>query len=165
MDAWTRFARRAGRAPRLASRLAPLLVPLGLLAGPAACSGGRERATASDGAAAAERAALDLGQTYTGWLYRDEHARLWDRFGPEMRRAFGTEDSLRLYLTQTLAGLGAERGTPTERVDREDSTRVYTRVAAFERAPNPMMLQWTLAPSGTITGFFLRPAPRAGAAP
>ena len=36
---------------------------------------------------------------------------------------------------------------------------VYTRLASFERAPNPVLLQWTLARDGRVTGFVVRPAP------
>ena len=42
---------------------------------------------------------------------------------------------------------------------------MYTRLASFERAPNQVLLQWTLARDGKVTGFVVGPATEAPAAP
>jgi hypothetical protein len=47
-------------------------------------------------------------------------------------------------------------------VSEEDSVTVYTRLASFERARTPVMLQWTLARDGLVTGFVVGPAPSDG---
>jgi hypothetical protein len=142
--------------------LSTFVLALPLVGGAAGC---RRADEAADGeghvelGAAAGEASRELGRTYTAWLEKGDHGRLWGRFGPEMRRAFGTPDSLRTYLDRTVAALGPERGSAQESLQTSDTVRVYTRVASFEKSARPMMLQWTLDRRGMITGFFLRPQP------
>ncbi len=98
------------------------------------------------------------GRTYTTWFYQRDFAPLWARFSPEMKQTFPTPDALASFAGATVNGLGAERGAPEERLSRQDSLTVYSRVATFERSAHRMLLQWTLTPDGTVTGFMLRPA-------
>jgi hypothetical protein len=107
--------------------------------------------------AAPEPDAEANGRQYTQWFYGQDFDRLWERFSPEMKQTFPTAAELATFAGATVAELGAERGTPTERVMEEESVTVYTRLASFERAPNPVLLQWTLARDGKVTGFVLRP--------
>jgi len=121
-------------------------------------------------AGACERAAPEAdaeanGRQYTQWFYSQEFDRLWERFSPEMKETFPTAGELARFAGATVAELGAERGTPTERVIEEDSVTVYTRLASFERAPNQVLLQWTLARDGKVTGFVVGPATEDSAAP
>jgi hypothetical protein len=107
--------------------------------------------------AAPEPDAEANGRQYTQWFYGQEFDRLWERFSPEMKETFPTAAELATFAGATVSELGAERGTPTERVMEEESVTVYTRLASFERAPNPVVLQWTLARDGKVTGFVVRP--------
>ena len=112
---------------------------------------------------ACERAAPEAdaeanGRQYTQWFYGQEFDQLWERFSPEMKQTFPTAAELARFAGTTAAQLGAERGTPTERVFEEESVTVYTRLASFERAPQPVLLQWTLARDGRVTGFVVRPS-------
>jgi hypothetical protein len=112
---------------------------------------------------ACERAAPEAdaeanGRQYTQWFYGQDFDRLWERFSPEMKQTFPTAAELARFAGTTVAELGAERGTPTERVYEEESVTVYTRLASFERAPQPVLLQWTLARDGRVTGFVVRAA-------
>jgi hypothetical protein len=121
-------------------------------------------------AGACERAAPEAdaeanGRQYTQWFYGQEFDRLWERFSPEMKQTFPTAGELARFAGATVAELGAELGTPTERVIEEESVTVYTRLASFERAPNQVLLQWTLARDGKVTGFVVGPATGDSAAP
>lgn len=107
--------------------------------------------------AAPEPDAEANGRQYTQWFYGQDFDRLWERFSPEMKQTFPTAAELATFAGATVAELGAERGTPTERVIEEESVTVYTRLASFERAPNPVLLQWTLARDGKVTGFVVQP--------
>lgn len=105
-----------------------------------------------------DRSPLALGGRYTEWFYAGDTARLWARFAPELRTAFGTPDSLATYRDRTLERLGTEQGTPDVAVEPAGDTSIYTRTAAFSRAQGRMVLEWSLAPDGTITGLYLAPA-------
>jgi hypothetical protein len=129
---------------------------------PAAEAGAR----AAEGGTDASGTPTELGRTYSAWLVAGDHARLWSRFGPELRQDFGNEDSLRRYISETVTALGAEQGEARERLDEAiDTVQVYSRVVRFARAPQPMMVQWSLTRDGAISGFMLRPAPERDSAP
>ena len=116
-------------------------------------------AFACAGEAPSDASPMALGQTYTDWFYAGEVDQLWGRFTPELQSAFGARDSLRVYRERTVGELGPETGAPREAVSDAGSTQVYARVADFERAPDPMLLEWAIDSSGAISGFVLRPAP------
>jgi hypothetical protein len=120
-------------------------------------------ALACGGDAPSERSPMALGQTYTDWFYGGRTAELWERFTPELQDAFGAIDSLAAYRERTIAELGRETGAPREAVTQADRMQVYARVADFERAADPMLLEWAIDSVGEISGFVLRPAPPAGA--
>lgn len=102
---------------------------------------------------------MALGQTYTDWFYSGRVGELWGRFTPELQGAFGAEDSLRLYRERTVGELGRETSAPREAVSDAGRVRVYARISEFERAPDPMLLEWAIDSAGAISGFVLRPAP------
>lgn len=116
------------------------------------------------GDAPADTSPMALGQTYTDWFYSGRVDELWGRFTPELRSAFGTQDSLRVYRERTVGELGRETGAPREAVSETGETQVYARVSDFERAPDPMLLEWAIDSIGAISGFVLRPAPAGAAA-
>lgn len=100
---------------------------------------------------------LEQGRTYTTWLYERRYQQLWDRFSPEMRQTFKNAGDLAGFAGTAIEQLGTEQGTPTEQVTDDASVRVYTRTAAFDRAPGPVVIQWSLAEDGQVTGFVVRP--------
>jgi hypothetical protein len=116
------------------------------------------------GEAPADTSPMALGQTYTDWFYSGQVDELWRRFTPELQSAFGAQDSLRLYRERTIVELGRETGAPREAVSETGRTQVYARVADFELAPDPMLLEWAIDSTGAISGFVLRPAPAEAAA-
>jgi hypothetical protein len=107
----------------------------------------------------ADAVAASQGREYTRWFYDREFDKLWAKFSPEMRRTFATPAELATLAGRTVEGFGAEQGGAVESVTREDSVRVYTRKSRFERSPDSVMVQWTVRPDGTVTGFVIRPAP------
>ena len=104
---------------------------------------------------------MEQGRTYTAWLYESQYQKLWDRFSPEMRQTFGSAADLASFAGQAVQRLGAERGSVNEQVSDQEPFRVYTRTASFNRARDPMLIQWSLAENGQVAGLVVRPAPRA----
>jgi hypothetical protein len=125
-----------------------LSLPLLLVA--AACAPRGDRAPDS---------ALEQGRTYTGWLYGSQYEKLWDRFSPEMRQTFGSVADLASFAGRAVSRLGAERETVDEQVAGATPFRVYSRTASFRNASRPMLIQWSLADDGVVTGFVVRPVP------
>jgi hypothetical protein len=103
--------------------------------------------------------AVEQGREYTRLLYARDYDRLWGRFSPDMRRTFATAADLSAFAERTVDVLGPERGAVEEKVTQQDGVQVYSRTAAFEKAPGRVLVQWTLADSGIVTGFFIRPDP------
>ena len=46
-----------------------------------------------------------------------------------------------------------------ERVDEVAPFLVYQRTASFDTSRRPMLIEWSLAKDGAVTGFVLRPVP------
>ena len=107
----------------------------------------------------ASRAPMEQGRLYTAWLYGSQFDKLWDRFSPEMRQTFGSVSDLASFAGRAVSRLGREHGVVDERVERASASQVYSRTASFDRARHPMLLEWSLAPDGQVTGLVLRPAP------
>lgn len=105
-----------------------------------------------------DRMARQQGRTYTEWFYGRDFSRLWARFSPEMKRTFASPDELAAFAGRTVEQLGAEQGAPEEQLSHADSLVVYTRTASHAGSGSRMLLQWTMTPDGTVTGFVLRPS-------
>jgi hypothetical protein len=105
-----------------------------------------------------ETESLQQGRMYTTWLYGSEYNKLWDRFSPEMRQSFGSVGDLASFASRALKSLGAERKVVDERVEQAEPYRVYTRNASFNKAIHPMLIEWSLAKDGAVTGLVVRPA-------
>ena len=101
---------------------------------------------------------LEQGRIYTSWLYQSQYQKLWDRFSPEMRQTFGSVTDLASFAGHAVQRLGAEHGSVDEHVANEKPYRVYTRTASFKRARDPVLIQWSLADDGQVTGLVVRPA-------
>lgn len=103
---------------------------------------------------------VEQGRLYTAWLYGSEYDKLWDRFSPEMRQTFGSVTDLASFAGGALKELGGERSIVDESVKEADPFLVYSRAASFNNAEQPMLIEWSLARDGAVTGFVVRPAPR-----
>jgi hypothetical protein len=104
-----------------------------------------------------DRHLMEQGRLYTNWLYGNEYQKLWDRFSPEMRQTFGSVTDLASFLGRAVTRLGAEKGVVDERVESSDALRVYRRAAAFDKSQQRMLIEWSVAKDGAVTGLVMRP--------
>ncbi len=100
---------------------------------------------------------MEQGRLYTNWLYGNEYDKLWDRFSPEMRQTFGSVTDLASFLGRAVTRLGSEKGAVDERVERSEALRVYRRAASFDKSSRRMLIEWSLAQDGDVTGLVMRP--------
>jgi hypothetical protein len=103
-------------------------------------------------------ATMEQGRTYTNWLYGREYGKLWERMTPEMQRVFGSASELGQFAGKAVTRLGQERRTVEEDVVDARAERVYSRTSSFDAVPRPMLIQWTLTDSGSVSGLVVRPA-------
>lgn len=101
---------------------------------------------------------LQQGRTYTAWLYGSEYDKLWERFSPEMRQTFGSVSDLASFASRAVKNLGTERGSVDEKMKKAEPFRVYSRSASFDKASDRMLIEWSLAEDGAVTGLVVRPA-------
>lgn len=102
---------------------------------------------------------VQQGRLYTSWLYGSEYNKLWGRFSPEMRQTFGSVGELASFAGQAFTHLGTELRVVDERVMEADPFLVYTRAASFNKSQHPILIEWSLARDGEVTGLVVRPAP------
>lgn len=114
----------------------------------AACAPGQERS---------EQFLMEQGRLYTIWLYGSEYDKLWDRFSPDMRQTFGSVGDLASFAGRAVGRLGRERGAVDERVESLEPLRIYRRTARFDKAAQPMRIEWSLDRDGEVTGLLLAP--------
>jgi hypothetical protein len=105
------------------------------------------------------RTPLEQGRLYTSWLYENQYQKLWDRFSPEMRQSFGSVTDLASFAGHAVTRLGPERRALNERVDDAAPQRIYQRTASFDTSQRPMLIEWSLAGDGAVTGLVVRPVP------
>ena len=105
------------------------------------------------------RTGLEQGRLYTTWLYDNQYQKLWDRFSPEMRQTFGSVADLASFAGRAVTRLGPERRALNERVDDAAPFRIYQRTASFDTSRRPMLIEWSLARDGAVTGLVVRPVP------
>jgi hypothetical protein len=101
---------------------------------------------------------IEEGRTYTTWLYESEYNKLWDRFSPEMRQTFGSVADLATFASRAVKHLGEEQGRVDEQVNDVAPYKVYSRRASFDKSPQQMLIEWSLAEDGAVTGLVVRPA-------
>ncbi|CAN5876972.1 hypothetical protein BH24GEM1_BH24GEM1_09970 [soil metagenome] len=101
---------------------------------------------------------LAQGRQYTAWLYGSQYQKLWDRFSPDMRQTFGSVTDLASFAGHAVTRLGRERGQVNEKIETETPLKIYSRVSTFDRSNHKMLLEWTMAEDGAVTGLLLRPA-------
>jgi hypothetical protein len=126
-----------------AQRSALLLIVLA-----AACSGAAGRSDSSP---------IKEGRRYTAWLYGSEYQKLWERFSPEMQQTFGSVTDLASFASRAVKNLGVEQGKVDEKVEDAEPFRVYSRSASFDRSRHRMLIEWSLAKDGAVTGLVVRP--------
>lgn len=102
---------------------------------------------------------VQQGRQYTAWLYGNEYNKLWDRFSPEMRQTFGSVADLASFASRAVTHLGPERKLLDESVQDADPLVVYTRDASFDKSSQRMLIEWSLAKDGEVTGLVVRPSP------
>ena len=100
---------------------------------------------------------LHEGRTYTAWLYGSEYEKLWERFSPEMRQTFGSVTELANFASRAVKHLGVEQGKVDETVNHAEPFKVYRRSASFAKSPQRMLIEWSLADDGAVTGLVVRP--------
>jgi hypothetical protein len=100
---------------------------------------------------------LQQGRLYTAWLYGSQYEKLWDRFSPDMRQTFGSVADLASFAGRTVTRLGAEKRVVDERVDVTQPFPVYSRAASFDKSRHRMLIEWSLAKNGDVTGLVVRP--------
>jgi hypothetical protein len=100
---------------------------------------------------------LEQGRLYTTWLYGSQYEKLWDRFSPDMRQTFGSVSDLATFAGRAVTRLGREQGAVDEKVETGSQNRIYSRTATFDRSRHKMLLEWSLAEDGAVTGLVLRP--------
>jgi hypothetical protein len=100
---------------------------------------------------------MQEGRTYTAWLYSSEYRKLWDRFSPDMQQTFGSVAELATFASRAVKNLGVERGGVQEKVEEVEPFRVYSRSASFDKARHRMLIEWSLAKDGAVTGLVVRP--------
>jgi hypothetical protein len=100
---------------------------------------------------------MQEGRTYTAWLYGSEYRKLWERFSPEMQQTFGSVADLASFASRAVKNLGVERGKVAEKVQDAEPFRVYSRSASFEKSRHRMLIEWSLAKDGAVTGLVVRP--------
>jgi hypothetical protein len=105
-----------------------------------------------------DQKSIQEGRTYTAWLYGSEYQKLWERFSPEMRQTFGSVTDLASFASRALKHLGVEQGNVDEQVNVAEPYRVYTRSASFDKSRHRMLIEWSLADDGAVTGLVVRPA-------
>jgi hypothetical protein len=100
---------------------------------------------------------MQQGRMYTAWLYGNEYSKLWERFSPEMQQTFGSVGELASFASRAVRRLGTEHGKVDERVEKADPYLVYTRSASFNKSNHRMLIEWSLAQDGAVTGLVVRP--------
>jgi hypothetical protein len=101
---------------------------------------------------------MQQGRMYTAWLYGNEYNKLWERFSPDMQQTFGSVSELASFASRAVRRLGTEHGKVDERVEEVDPYRVYTRSASFNKSSHRMLIEWSVAKDGAVTGLVVRPA-------
>lgn len=84
---------------------------------------------------------------------------VWARFGPAMKSALGSAETLKSFSDQVKGQLGQEESVLSENVEFIDGMAVYQRIGRWSGAPMPIVVQWAIAADGRVEGFHISPAP------
>lgn len=121
-----------------------------------ACAGPWSRAAVEGNT---DNGTLEWGRQLTEAFFAGDLRPLWNRMNLEMQGAAGgSVEEFRSFRAEVAELVGEEREVLHEEVLRDQELDVYRRVAAFDKAPEPMVVQWGLDENGAIADFFIRPA-------
>ena len=112
-------------------------------------------------AAGQDGSALQRGRELTRLFYDAKLDSLWEEFAPAMKESFGGPERLKAFREQVDRQVGREVSVFSEKADSVGSTTVYERISRFEKPPIPVLVQWSLAPGGTVVGFLVTVAKEA----
>ena len=76
-----------------------------------------------------------------------------------MQQTFGSVADLASFAGRAVTRLGPERWAIDERVDDAAPFQIYQRTASFDTSRRPMLIEWSLARDGAVTGLVVRPKP------
>ena len=107
---------------------------------------------------------LERGREMTGLFLQGKIGAVWQRMGPVMQQALGSEARLQAFREQVGAQLGEETEVLEERTQRIQGADVYLRIGRWTRVER-IQVQWAFDEAGRVVGFFVRPdaAPRTAA--
>ena len=63
------------------------------------------------------------------------------------------------FAGRAVTRLGREKSAIDERVSTEAPFQIYQRTASFNRSRHRMLIEWSLAKNGEVTGLVVRPVP------
>ncbi len=100
---------------------------------------------------------LKAVRTFTEMFYRGDLAALYARFSDEMKKSFSREqlDAMRKRVQDSY---GKEAKVLGEDSQTKGDFRRFVRWARFDRYEGVIEVEWILRKSGSIAGFFVRPA-------
>lgn len=101
--------------------------------------------------------AVATGSQLTEMFYARKIDDIWERMDGPMRDALVSRDALAAFREQIATQLGDEKSLLDETVTPTGNLSVYRRRAHFEKFAGVIVVQWTLAADGRVTGFFIAP--------
>lgn len=110
---------------------------------------------------AQEGEVLEQGRGLTQEFYQEQFEHLWERFERPLKSHFGDVTGLRRFRERVTAQLGKETAVISESVDTAGASPVYNRTARFNKAPEPVLVQWSLSGGGSVKGLLVTAADEA----
>lgn len=106
---------------------------------------------------------LAAGRELTADFRQGRYERIWDRMTEEMHAALGSAATLGEVAKYVESRFGTEKTVVSEEVRDYLGYHYYSRVSDYDKAPRPIVTQWTIDRAGKIAGFFIRPRQEAAA--
>jgi hypothetical protein len=101
---------------------------------------------------------LQMGRDYTDLFLNGNIDELWKHLAPKLQAVFTQPDVLRGMYLQFAGEYGEQTALQEEKILPVGEFTMYQRRVMFQKASRPMTFEWTMDPSGTVVGFYLRPA-------
>ena len=120
---------------------------------------------ASPPPAAQDAGTLEEGRKLTTALYAGGVSGIWSRLSPALQTLAGSEERLAQLAAGWIEKYGRETKVLEEKTDSLAGARRYLRVAAFEKAKDPVEVPWNFDEKGRIATIGLRPRAKEAAAP
>lgn len=103
---------------------------------------------------------MELGRTYTLWLYTARFDSLFAHMSQEARTELKTPDAMAERFDELTAQVGEESKVIEEKVVMRNGNPQYWRTAEFSMAPEPVIIRWVIV-NGEIWGIGINPASQA----